>query len=694
MLVSTFPKILVVDNTPSNLVEMTTLLEDINAHVILASSSEEALEKIEHHDFSLIFLDIQMPDVDGHSVAAILKSKPKTEHIPIIFLADAHLGETVKLMAYDQGAVDFIKKPVNPLVLLSKVQVFLDLALINGRLKQQEKNTRSTLDSIPDPIVVMGKNEVIYFNNAANIFVSEVSTHSQKGSLQSLFSFNAQNLDMIAELMNDAYKAKTQVDAPCDFTYLVKKNNKEFIYQLRATPLLSSDDSEEVVVLIFHDISESKVLADRLAYQSQYDSLTGLPNRRYFDLLYRTAIKKRRNPEQYMGLCLLGLDDFKGINDTLGHFAGDAVLKEVTKRIARCLSKQDILSRFSGDEFCVLIQGVDSEANLRLLINRILSEFDQPFDVFQKQRKLGISVGITSICFEDQRESAEILSDADLAMNQAKLDGGSCYREFETFMREKAQIRVALQLDLDKAFKNREFELYYQPQINIKSGEVYGFEALIRWNHPEKGLVPPNQFIDELENSGLILDVGQWVIDEVCQQLTHWKKQGYTLPCISVNVSPKQFHQEDFPLQVAKTLQHFELSAEHLGIEITETLFMNIDATVESNIVVLSEMGCKISLDDFGTGYSSLSYLIRFPIDVLKIDQVFIKGLLSNKQYQVLVSTLISMARGFNNMKIVAEGVELQEQLSSLQTLGCDSYQGYFFSKPLPVDEIESLLQH
>ncbi len=688
------PKILVVDDTPANIIAMNAMLDDLDADVVNAKSGAEALNQILDNDFALILLDIQMPQMNGYEVAQIIRNEKSTSHIPIIFVTAIHSGEENQLLAYKTGAVDFIEKPINQPILLAKVKVFLGLFTAKEQLKQEEKNTRATLESISDPILVVRKNAIIYANDSAKLFAQNISLqpHTNIDKLTGFFDFDDKSLQMIEGLIHLSSRSNASMDANHELIFKLA-NGRKLIYELRVTPLLAFADVSEMVVLVFHDVSESRELSDRLSYLVQHDSLTGLANRRYFDVVFRTAIKRVKRSEKLMGLFIIDLDGFKEINDTLGHFAGDKVLKEASKRILSCLREQDILARVGGDEFCVLIEQAASEDDIFIPINRIIKKMSQKFMISNEQRSLGASIGVTMFGANDERNSEELLSDTDLAMYQAKADGRGCYRVFQSSMREVVHNKIALQMALDKAASEQQFVLYYQPQINIKTGEISGLEALIRWQHPEKGLVAPAEFIDVLENSGSMLEVGQWVIDETCRQLSDWRSKGLDIPCVSVNVSAKQFQQHDFPKLIEKTLNKYQIEPQYLGIEITETLFMHLDNTVEDNIIELSRMGCKISLDDFGTGYSSLSYLIRFPIDVLKIDQVFIQGLLGNTQYQSLVTAIISMAKGFDNMQIIAEGVEEKGQLQSLEMMGCDFYQGYLFSKPVPSVLIEDILR-
>jgi len=491
--------------------------------------------------------------------------------------------------------------------------------------------------------------------------------------------------------MGSSIHSNASLDATQDLIFNVGYQ-KKLIYELRATPLMAFDDNAEMVVLVFHDVSEARSLSDRLEHQAQHDSLTGLVNRRYFDVLYRSAVQRIKRSEKLIALINIDLDGFKVVNDAMGHFAGDLAIKEAAERIQACLREQDVLARFGGDEFCVLLDQVDSIDDLIIPAKRIVKALSDKFIINHEQCSIKASLGISTIDAKDSRDCEAIFSDADLAMYQAKLAGGNGYQLFEADMRVSANKRMALLFDLEIAVRERQFILFYQPQVDIKTGALIGLEALIRWQHPIKGLLPPADFIDVLENSEFMIEVGAWVIDEACRQLDEWKKQGLPMPCIAVNVSPKQFLQHNFPQQVQKTLDKYQLDARYLGIEITETLFMNLDHVIENNIFALSKMGCKLSLDDFGTGYSSLAYLIRFPIDVLKIDQVFVQGLLANAQYQSLVTAIISMARGFDDMQIIAEGVEDKEQLDVLKNMNCDFYQGYLYSKPLPSLFIEDLL--
>ncbi len=555
MLANSAPKILVVDDIPANIVAMNAMLDGLDAAVVNANSGAEALSYVLDRDFALILLDIQMPEMNGYEVAEILRNEKSTSHIPIIFVTAIHRGEENQLRAYKTGAVDFIEKPINPPILLSKVEVFLGLYAAKEKLRQEEKNTKATLESISDPILVVRENSIVYANDSANLFADTISTSQNKTveKLSDFFSFDQKSLKMIKDLIHLSTHSNASMDANHELVFSLGSNRK-LIYELRVTPLMAFDENAEMVVLVFHDISESRSLSDRLAYQAQYDSLTGLVNRRYFDVVYRSAIKRVKRSDKVIALIVIDLDGFKSINDSLGHFSGDMVLKEAAKRIESCLREQDVLARFGGDEFCVLLDNADSMDDVLIPAERILKAMNEKFIINRESRTLGASLGITTIDADDQRDSDAIFSDADLAMYQAKAAGRGCYRFFEVNMREVIYKKHALQMALEKAVSEQQFVLFYQPQVDVETSKLVGLEALIRWQHPEKGLVSPVDFIDALEDSDYMIEAGQWVIEETCEQLNEWQQKGIPLPCISVNVSPKQFLQKDFPQLVKEPL--------------------------------------------------------------------------------------------------------------------------------------------
>jgi diguanylate cyclase (GGDEF)-like protein/PAS domain S-box-containing protein len=433
------------------------------------------------------------------------------------------------------------------------------------------------------------------------------------------------------------------------------------------------------------DITERRKAEAQIAFLAHHDALTRLPNRVRFREEMDKALHRVARGEMLSILCL-DLDHFKEVNDTLGHPVGDALLQAVSARIRQCVRPTDTIARLGGDEFALLQAGVDQPAAATALAARLIKEIREPFDIQGHQVIVGASIGI-AVAPQDGQDPDSLLKNADLALYRAKEDGRGTYRFFESSMDAKMQLRRTLELDLRKALALKEFELFYQPLVNLQSGEISGCEALLRWHHPERGLVAPATFIPLAEEIGLIGLIGSWTLKQACSEAATWPSHIK----IAVNLSPVQFKNGTVVLDVISALGASGLAANRLELEITETVLMqDTDATVET-LNQLRELGVRISMDDFGTGYSSLGYLRKFPFDKIKIDQSFIHDL-SDKPDSVAIVRAVTGLGSSLGMCTTAEGVETEEQLERLRSEGCTEVQGYLFSRPKPAAEIGLLL--
>jgi len=444
------------------------------------------------------------------------------------------------------------------------------------------------------------------------------------------------------------------------------------------------------------DITLGKQAEQKIEELAYYDPLTHLPNRRLMiDRIKHTMAANARSGNRG-ALLFLDLDHFKDINDTLGHDMGDLLLQQVAERLTSSLREGDTVSRFGGDEFVVLLEGLSSHSieaatQAEDIANKVLSSINLPYQLASHNYTSSVSIGIT--LFGDYKSDIdELLKQADIAMYQAKEDGRNTLRFFDPQMQANISARVALEKELNQAVEQQQFQLYYQIQID-DSLQPLGAEALIRWNHPERGLVSPIDFIPVAEQSGSILAIGQWVLDTACAQLKVWQQDTFTRELtLSVNVSPKQFRQADFVSEIIMTIQQHAINPARLKLELTESLLLDDVEDTVAKMITLAEIGIQFSLDDFGTGYSSLQYLKRLPLYQLKIDKSFVDDLETNSNDQVIVRTIIAMADSLG-LSVIAEGVETKEQQQCLLTEGCTHYQGYLFSKPVSIDVFEALLR-
>ena len=454
--------------------------------------------------------------------------------------------------------------------------------------------------------------------------------------------------------------------------------------------LVQSKDSHSEILVWVQDITERKQMEDTIRQMAYYDSLTGLPNRNLLNDRLAVALANASRNNQKLAILFLDLDHFKTINDSLGHEAGDQLLQQVSLRIKKVLRKQDTIARMGGDEFIILIPGLTDTDHTARLAEKILDAVTPVMKIGDNELYIGCSIGI-SIFPDDGMEIKTLLKNSDLAMYRAKEKGRNTFQLYTPAMNFKAMERLAVEKNLRKALDREEFELHYQPKINLKSGQIAGMEALIRWDSPELGLVMPHQFIPIAEETRLIIQMGHWVLVTACRQAKIWQEAGLPQMPISVNLSVVQFTHPNLVSEISRVLKQTKFSPHHLELEITESVLMQDSTLAVSILNKLSERGIKISIDDFGTGFSSLNYLKNLPLDYLKIDQTFIKDF-SLQTNSAITKAIVTLAQSLN-MKTIAEGVETEEQRKFLTELNCDEAQGYLFSKPLSKDKMEELLR-
>jgi len=439
---------------------------------------------------------------------------------------------------------------------------------------------------------------------------------------------------------------------------------------------------------------QSELLSAREALRKEAtrDPLTGLPNRLLFaDRLAQNLAEARRRDEQ-LAVMFFDLDRFKVVNDTLGHSAGDALLQQVASRLTEVLREVDTLARMGGDEFTMILNGVQGAGDAEIVAQRALRACSTPFIIEGQELFVSASAGI-SMFPSDGTDAETLVRNADAAMYQAKENGRSTCHVYDNTITESAVTRITFETDLRRAMDKDELVLYYQPRLSISTGEILGAEALLRWRHQTLGLVPPAEFVPLAEETGLITAIGDWVLDQACKQNKHWQDVGHRAIDVAVNVSARQFRQHDLKQSVARALESSGLDPTWLVLELTESTIMSDAHAATILLQELRAMGVHLSIDDFGTGYSSLNYLKRFPIDSLKIDRSFIKEITTNPDDAAIAEAVIAMAHSMR-MWVTAEGVESLEQLELLRSLNCDEMQGYFISRPVPAEEFEELLRN
>ena len=436
------------------------------------------------------------------------------------------------------------------------------------------------------------------------------------------------------------------------------------------------------------DVTERKQTEEQLSHLAFHDPLTGLANRSLFMGRLEQALQESIRSQPSVGLLYLDLDDFKIVNDSLGHRAGDALLIEAGRRLQGCVRDADTVARLGGDEFTILLKGIDDTDDAIAVADRILKTLHKPFLIDGHKVVVTPSVGV--VMSNQGQDAKELLRYADIAMYQAKHKGKARYEAFTPAMYSAVLQRLQLETDLRRAIERSEFRLVYQPVKDLTTQEISAVEALLRWDHPDRGIVSPGEFIPLAEETGLVLPIDKWALREACRQAKAWQSEHPGL-VVSVNLSARQFQEPFLAEQVAKVLQETELDPRCLQLEITETILMQDAEMTQDTLRSLKDLGLQLAMDDFGTGYSSLSYLKRFPIDILKIDRSFVNGLCSNPEDNALVRTVILLAKALN-LTVTGEGIETAEQMDQLRAMGCDKGQGFFFAKPLSDLDASALL--
>jgi len=693
------PLILLVDDDPGIRMVARSLFEREGMCVAEASDGEEALRMLERMAPDLICLDVRMPGLDGFRVCERIREGRSTRHTPVLMMTGLEDVESIN-RGYEAGATDFITKPVNWPIVGHRVRYVLRAS---GRAQELWRSQQRLADAqriarIGSWELDLTTGEVRCWGELATVFRIDPERPVSAASLVSRIHplDRGSLLESLSRCSKEARPASTEVR-------VLGSSEETRYFQTEIHPVVA--EGGELVQLkgTSQDVSRRKRVENEIRHLAFHDGLTGLPNRRLFRELAMQAIRQAWRDARKIGVLYLDLDNFKRINDTLGHSVGDKLLECVSQRISGSTRGSDMVARpiegeerpavarLGGDEFVVLLSQIRDAQDVSIVAQRVLDELTQPFALGDHEVVVSASIGI-SVCPDDSEDVETLLRNADLAMYRAKSAGKNRFKFYTESMNSNALRRLQLENQLRKAIDNDHLSIYFQPKVSLEDGVVTGAEALLRWNDPELGAVPPDEFIPLAEETGLISTIGTWVIDRVCAQAKHWVDSDLGLGSIAINISGCQFQDRQLPSIVSRALDRNDLDPSRLEVEITESTLMRDETRVVAILRELREMGVRISIDDFGTGYSSLRYLRDFPVDQLKIDRSFLRGVGSEAAAGDLVAAIISMCKALR-LKTVAEGVEDQVQLDFLRSHGCDEYQGYFFSRPLSVEAIEALLR-
>lgn len=559
----------------------------------------------------------------------------------------------------------------------------------DAALRESEYKMRTLLDSMSEGLVQVNTDEVIEFVNDR---FCEMTGYTRKELLGKV-TFDLLFDDYDKEYVKGINNKRVQGESGQYEIKLLKKSGESLHTIVGGAPILDAEQKVIGTMGVFTDITERKRIEEQMVHDAFHDALTGLANRKLFmEHLRLTLARAKREANKLFAVLFLDFDRFKVINDSLGHAEGDRLLIAIAGRLRFILRPGDLVARLGGDEFTILLSELDSPEDAIGVAQRIHEEMATPFDLGGSEIVTSASIGI-AFSNGDYKEAEEILRDADIAMYRAKTRGKACHQIFDQTMHEEARNRLHIEREMRQALEQNEFCLYYQPIVDLKTGFLSGFESLIRWKHPIRGMVSPAEFVPLAEENNMILPLGKWILQESCRQMKFWQTINPAAEnmMISVNLSGKQFLQQDLVEQVSATLSETGLSPKSLKLEITESYLMENSELAITTINRLRELGLQLSLDDFGTGYSSLSYLHSLPVSFLKIDRSFVSRMNESKENSEMVSTIVRLAQNLK-MKVIAEGVETVEQMAHLQKLECEFGQGYFFSKPVEAEIATSML--
>jgi diguanylate cyclase (GGDEF)-like protein/PAS domain S-box-containing protein len=702
----TTQRILIVDDEPHIRSSLRLLLAGVGREIFECATGVTALATLKSQEIDLVLLDINLPDISGLEVMEWIANN----HIPtsvIMVSADAHIDSAIR--ALRSGAVEFVRKPRDIEDIQHKVTSALHRhklerrhVLMTARLEQSERLHRFLVESSPDLIYTLDpEGRIIFVNGRVESLLGygrdeligrnyTVIVHEEDHE-KATYAFTERRSDARAT-------SNIEVRLKCKDNHYRRFESRHIVAMLSAMGIYDQAyKSQEEQTRRFmgtygvaRDVTERKLAEETISFQALHDHLTHLPNRRLFkDRLEMSMAQSKRNGS-VVAVMFIDLDRFKLVNDTHGHAEGDELLKSVAQRLLKCVRTTDTLARQGGDEFTILLPDLIHAEDAAVIAKKILDELTIPFSVAGQEFRATASIGI-SIFPRDGESPDLLLKHADIAMYKVKANGKNGYKFFTREMNSCYHERISLENELRQAILNSEFELHYQPQINVTTNRIVGLEALVRWRHPLHGLLNPSGFIDMAEELGLISAITDWVMDEACRQLVHWRAMGMRELRIAVNVSPQEFNNNNVVERIVSCLTRHHLPEHVLDVEITENLLMNDDAGVIEKLRHLRERGIRISIDDFGTRYSSLNYLRRFPINTIKIDKSFIRDLADHHNSSPIIHAIIGIARGFG-LHLLAEGVETSYQMETLQELGCEEMQGFYFSKPLPAGEVEYLM--
>jgi diguanylate cyclase (GGDEF)-like protein/PAS domain S-box-containing protein len=705
--------ILVVDDTPANLYVLVELLEQQDFTVAVAQDGEEAIRRACHIQPDLILLDVMMPGLDGFATCRRLKELDATRDIPVIFMT-ALSGQDDKLRGFAAGGVDYVTKPLEVAEVLARINTHLalrkaeqELQAKNQRLlelvrlhqeselalsrachdlSESEDRYRKLMDLLPEAVLVHGANEIVYANAGARQLFALRSLGDLIGS--SILTRVAEPFrDAVTQCLQAAGSGLPQQEGTRQLQML-RGDGTTTQLEVRCVSIHYSH--MPALMLILRDAGEQPRCDTLQEQQAAHDPLTGLPNRQQLYRRLTQAIRQAERDSSLLGLMFIGLDRFKYFNDSYGHEAGDELLCAIAQRLKQCMRDCDMVARLGGDEFVLLVERLASEEMLPILAQRVLGMLAEPIKLQEQMHMITCSMGVCRYP-HDGSSADELLKRADIAMYQAKENGRNNFQLFTPRMEAQLEALLGLEEQLRHALDRNEFELYYQPQVSLRSGRIVGCEALIRWRSPMFGVLLPRQFLPQAEACNLMPAIGKWVLQSACAQAKAWQQAGLAVLPVAVNVSTSQLADAGFDQLVRRTLEACQLDPGHLVLEFSENLPQQESDSAIALLLRLKQLGVSLTLDDFGSDYSSLGALQRFPLDRLKIDQAFVQGMANEPRDLAIVQAILRLAQSLD-VQVVAKGVESASQVTQLSEQGCEEIQGHYFCAALPPDELKQFL--
>ncbi len=691
-------RILIVDDDPSLRRTFPHVLARPGRHFDECGTIGEAIERLEHEHYALILLDYRLPDANGLALLDWLVDHQRDEAVIIISGEDAI---DAAIAALRRGADDYVRKPYH----VAQLQRAVDGALHKGalekanklmsqRLKASERLHRYLVESSPDLIFTLDSaGRFTYVNPRVKALLGYDRSALMRRPFTTLVM--PEDLDRIDGLLSqpsslpgESFNVELRLRR---YRGGADSESDSVTVSLTGIPMITQEDDRRVVGLygVARDISERKRAEEIITFQAYHDQLTHLPNRVLFKDRLELAIAQAQRRTGALAVMFIDVDRFKLVNDTFGHAEGDALLRAIASRLSATLRRGDTLARLGGDEFTVLLPDINQPEDAEVIARKVLDALGAPISLSQGQFRATVSVGI-ALYPRDGGTAEELTRHADVAMYQVKRSGKNAYRFFDPDLNTRHRDRIALENDLRTALARNELDLHYQPQVSVIERRIVGLEALLRWQHPVLGPIPPATFVQVAEEVGLIGEISAWVLERACTQVAEWRAAGIEAPRLSINLSAHDFHRANIVASITECLGRHALGPDQFEIEITESIMMDDTTSVAAKLRELRSAGISVAIDDFGTGYSALAYLQKFPVSSLKIDRSFVRDL-EGPMTNPIISAITGIARGFE-LELVAEGVENEEQARALRALGCDVMQGYLFARPAAAAEARNWL--